>query len=471
MGPSDTDDAERDEEEPRRHSIAAVRSRSGHREFNFDGLVGPTHNYGGLSIGNVASMAHEGKTSNPRLAALEGLQKMRYVNALGVGQAVLPPHDRPSVGTLRRLGFSGSDEEIIVAAAEHSEQLVRLVSSAAPMWTANAATVAPSCDTADGRLHLTVANLHELFHRAIEAEVTERVLGAIFADETRFTVHAPLPGGQFADEGAANHLRLFAEDEPAVHLFAWGRSSFAEAAATRRFPARQTREASEAVARLHQLTPARVIFAQQHPRGIDAGAFHTDVLAVSGEATVLMHELAFLDGPAVVQRLRSLLGASFRVEVATADQLPLEDAVSSYVFNSELVTTEDGSIIVLAPEESHENPKTRAFLQRVLEADNPIHRVEYFHLRQSMQNGGGPACLRLRVPLTDAETSALGANVVFSQTLDRELVAWVKRHYRDRLVAADLHDPALARESFAALDELTRILKLGSIYEFQRAGQ
>ncbi|HEX9296581.1 MAG TPA: N-succinylarginine dihydrolase, partial [Polyangiaceae bacterium] len=385
--------------------------------------------------------------------------------------AVLPPHDRPSLGTLRRLGFAGTDEEILVAAAEHSEQLVRLVSSAAPMWTANAATVAPSSDTADRRLHLTVANLQELFHRAIEAQVTERALRVIFADEARFAVHAPLPGGgQFSDEGAANHLRLFSEDEPAVHLFAWGRSSLAEAAATRRFPARQTREACEAVARLHQLPAARVILAQQHPRGIDAGAFHTDVLAVSCEATVVMHELAFLDGPAIVQRLRSLLGSQFRVEVATADQLPLEDAVSSYMFNAQLVTIEDGSIIILAPAESRENPKTRAFIQRVLEADNPIHRVEYFHLRQSMQNGGGPACLRLRVPLTDAEASALGANVLFSQALDRDLVRWVKRHYRDRLVPADLHDPALARESFTALDELTQILKLGSLYDFQRAG-
>ena len=28
-----------------------------HLEYNFDGIVGPTHNYGGLSVGNIASMA------------------------------------------------------------------------------------------------------------------------------------------------------------------------------------------------------------------------------------------------------------------------------------------------------------------------------------------------------------------------------------------------------------------------------
>ena len=439
------------------------------REFNFDGIVGPTHNYGGLSVGNVASMAHEGRVSNPRAAALEGLQKMRYVHSLGVGQAVLPPHDRPSLGALRKLGFAGSDEEILAAAAEHSELLLRLVSSAAAMWTANAATVAPSSDTADGRVHVTPANLHELFHRSIEAPVTERILRTIFADGAHFVVHEPLPGGsQFADEGAANHTRLVAYGEEAVHLFAWGRSTFGEARPTLRFPARQTREASEAVARLHQLRPAQVILSQQHPEGIDAGAFHTDVLAVGSGAFLMMHELAFLEGPAVVHRLRALLGAAFRLEVATNEELPLADAVASYVFNSQLVLLEDGSMIVLAPEETRENERAREFLERVVLGDNSVRRVEYFALRQSMHNGGGPACLRLRIPLSQAEGSALGGRVLFTPALGDELSAWVKRHYRDRVIAADLRDPAFARANFAALDELTQLLALGSIYDFQR---
>jgi succinylarginine dihydrolase len=441
-----------------------------YREHNFDGLVGPTHNYGGLSVGNVASMSHEGKISNPRVAALEGLQKMRFVHALGAGQAVLPPHDRPSLGTLRRLGFRGSDEEVLAAAAEHSEVLVRLVSSAAAMWTANAATVAPSCDAADHRLHITPANLQELFHRSMEADVTSRILRVIFADEARFAVHAPLPGGgQFADEGAANHARLASPDGGAAHLFAWGRSSFGEATRPRRFPARQTREASEALARLHQLDPARVVFAQQHPEGIDAGAFHTDVLAVGAESFLMMHELAFLDGPEVVHALKSIVGPALRIEVATESELSLGDAVSSYAFNSELVTQGDGSMVLLAPEESRDTPAARVFLDRVRDSDNPVRRVEYFNLRQSMQNGGGPACLRLRVPLADHELAALGGRVVWSGALDHELVAWVKKHYRDRLVPGDLRDPAFARENFTALDELTKILGLGSIYDFQMA--
>src|SRR5262249_55817040 len=153
-----------------------------------------------------------------------------------------------------------------------------------------------------------------------EAETTERVMRVIFADASRFVVHAPLPGGtQLADEGAANHTRLFVADRPAVHLFAWGRSAFGEASSSvRRFPARQTREASEAVARLHQPAPERVLCARQHPQGIEAGAFHTDVLAVGTGAFLMLHEMAFSEAESALESLRSLLGESFRVQVATA---------------------------------------------------------------------------------------------------------------------------------------------------------
>lgn len=441
------------------------------REYNFDGLVGPTHNYAGLSAGNVASALHEGQTSNPRAAALQGLAKMRFVRGLGVGQAVLPPHDRPSLRTLRALGFGGSDEEVIARAARSDAHLLRLCSSASAMWTANAATVAPSCDAADGRVHLTPANLQQMFHRAIEASTTRAVLGAIFADPTTFAVHDPLPGGgQLADEGAANHTRL-ETSRGAAHLFAWGRRAFPEGGGERgpaRYPARQALEASRAVARLHQLDPARVVLAQQHPEGIDAGAFHTDVMAVGNGRFFMLHELAFAGAGAVVARLRELLGDELRVEVAVDRELSVGDAVAAYPFNSQVLTLPDGSMAILAPIESEESPRARAFLERVVAADNPVARIHYLDLRESMKNGGGPACLRQRVPLTDAEVGRITARVIFTEELDADLAAWVARHYRDRLAPADLADPALARESMTALDELTRLLSLGPVYDFQR---
>ncbi len=438
------------------------------REYNFDGLVGPTHNYGGLSSGNVASTAHGGAVSNPRAAALQGLQKMKLVHELGVGQAILPPQPRPSLRTLRALGFAGSDEGVIARAARESEHVLRLCSSASAMWAANAATVAPSADTADGRVHLTAANLAAMFHRAIEAETTYALLRKIFADERRFAVHPPLPApAHLADEGAANHARLFT-GRGAVHVFAWGRSARGADGGPRRFPARQALEASQAIARLHLLAPDRVLFPRQHPDGIDAGAFHSDVLAVGHGGFVMLHELAFADQEQLLARLRALLGDELRAVVASERELPAREAVAAYPFNSQLLELAGGALVLLAPEESRDNPRARAFLDRVVSEENPVTRVQYLDVRQSMNNGGGPACLRLRVALTEDEVRSVHANVFFSRELHSRLVEWVTRHYRDRLVPSDLADPALAREGLSALDELTGILGLGSVYDFQQ---
>ena len=445
------------------------------REYNFDGLVGPTHNYAGLSPGNVASQTHAGQPASPRGAALQGLAKMRFVASLGVGQAVLPPHERPSLRTLRRLGFRGSDEEVIARAArdpELKDQLLRISSSAAAMWTANAATCVPAADAGDRRMHLVPANLNAMLHRSLEADTTARVLRAIFADAQRFEVHDPLPGGtHFADEGAANHTRLHAEGVPAIHLFAWGRCAFGPpppGGRPSRYPARQTREASHALARLGQVEEGRALFPQQHPGGIDAGAFHSDVLAVGNGNLLLLHELAFVDAPALLATLRQGMGEGFIAVLATEKELPLSSAIASYPFNSQLVTLPDGTMTLVAPEESREDGHARAFIERVLQSGGPVKSVHYIDLRQSMENGGGPACLRQRIVLDDEERAAVRARVFWDESLGTELEGWVGRHYRDRLAAPDLADPRLARETLTALDELTRILRLGSVYDFQR---
>ena len=449
--------------------VAAVQRRAMLREWNFDGIVGPTHNYGGLSAGNVASMTHGGEVSNPREAALQGLEKMKFVAALGIGQAVLPPQPRPSLHALRALGFRGSDVEVVTRAATESEQILRLCSSAASMWTANAATHAPSADAADQRMHVTPANLQQMFHRAIEAGTTHAVLRSIFSDPLHFEVHAPLPGGgQFADEGAANHTRLFTPGHAAVHLFAWGRAVYRDVPGPKRFPARQTEEASRAIARLHALAADRCLFPQQTPEGIDAGAFHTDVMAVGHQNFLMLHERAFVAHEALLATLREKLGRELTYCVASDAELPALDAVKAYPFNSQVVTVADGTMAILAPLESRDTRTAKAFLDRVVAEDNPVKQVHYLDVRQSMNNGGGPACLRQRITLTSEERDAIKARVFFDESLHADLAAWVRRHYRDRLTAKDLADPALAVESMTALDELSRVLALGSVYDFQR---
>ncbi|MCA9643981.1 MAG: N-succinylarginine dihydrolase [Polyangiaceae bacterium] len=438
------------------------------RELNFDGLPGPSHNFAGLSPGNIASTEHAGHLSNPKSAALQGLEKMRFVRDLGIAQAVLPPQPRPDVGALRRLGFVGEASAVLRQAAEQDEQLLRLCSSASAMWTANAATVAPSTDAADGRTHLTPANLSAMFHRSLEAPTTTRVLRRIFADEARFEVHDALPSvSHFADEGAANHTRLYTP-QGATHLFGWGRRAYksSDDQEPGRFPARQTYEASRAVARLHQLGD-RALLWQQAPRGIDDGAFHTDVLAVGSANLLLLHELAFVDTQELLEELKRRLGDSFQYCLAKQGELPAADAVAAYPFNSQLLELPNGEMAIVAPEEAKQSAAAHRFLERVVAEDNRVSAVHYLDVNQSMKNGGGPACLRLRVPLEDADVGKLGARVLLDDALYSDLKSWVERHYRDRLSFEDLLDVAFLREVETALDELTQLLGLGSVYDFQ----
>jgi len=432
-------------------------------ELNLDGLVGPTHNYAGLSHGNLASMNNQSTTSNPRKAALEGLAKMKFMLDLGLKQAVLPPHERPHVPTLRRLGFTGKDAAIIEQARRTDPTLLASVSSASSMWAANAATVSPSADTRDGRVHFTPANLVCNFHRAIETQSTARVLHAVFNDESRFAHHDPLPATVgFSDEGAANHTRLCgAYHEPGIELFVFGRADGDKPAVPGKFPVRQTRQACEAIARLHQLNPARTLFIRQSPRSIDAGAFHNDVLAVGNRNVLLYHEHVWHDGEHDVEAIRRALPLLVTHRVTEA-AVPLTDAVSSYLFNSQLVTLPDGTDALIAPIESRENERANSFLKSL-----PL-RVHFVDVRQSMRNGGGPACLRLRVVLNDTELSSMQQGVILTEALHRSLVAWVEKHYRQTLSGDDLGDPKLLEESRRALDELTKLLDLGEIFAFQR---
>jgi succinylarginine dihydrolase len=437
------------------------------REHQFDGLVGPTHHYAGLSPGNLASQAHAGEPSNPRAAALEGLAKMRRVRELGVAQAVLPPQPRPSLSLLRRLGFAGSDQQVLDRALQEAPELLHAASSASSMWAANAATVVPGCDAADGKTHFVPANLVSLLHRSLEADATARVLGRIFSDPDCFVVHEPLPASDaLADEGAANHTRL-STDAGAVHVFGWGRRP-GELRKTQRFPARQTYAASAAVARACALPSDAALLWQQAPQGIDAGAFHSDVLAVGTGSLLLLHEQAFVEHEALLATLRTKLGPAFQAVVATESELPLADAVAAYPFNSQLLPLPSGQLQILSPLEAQSNPKAQSFLERAAAECSLIAGIDYLDVNGSMRNGGGPACLRLRVPLTARESAKLGGSVLFDEPLERKLTDIVERRYRDRLELADMADPALVNETRTALDELTQALGLGSVYDFQR---
>ncbi|MFP4144917.1 MAG: N-succinylarginine dihydrolase [Phycisphaeraceae bacterium] len=443
-------------------------------EANFDGLVGPTHNYAGLSMGNLASAAHRHRIANPRDAARQGLAKMKLLADLGLPQAVLPPQPRPDLRLLRRLGFTGSDPEVLDAAAREAPRLLAACYSASSMWAANAATVSPAPDAADGRGHFTPANLVSELHRSLEPPFTARLFQRIFPDEALFAHHPPLPESLHTrDEGAANHTRLApAHDSPGVELFVFGSQSLDPSApAPGKYPARQSREASEAVARLHRLDPRRTVLLQQSPRAIDAGVFHNDVISVGHLGVFLYHADAFVDTPAAIDRLREAYREAFSQELTalevSAEAVPLAEAVASYLFNSQLVQPPGRPLTLIAPAQCREMQRVRAAIARLVEI-GPIRDVRYVDLRQSMMNGGGPACLRLRVTLDDHQRANVHHGVWLTEALEEKLADWIDRRYRDRLAPADLADPLLLRESRDALDELTRLLGLGEVYPFQR---
>ena len=151
------------------------------------------------------------------------------------------------------------------------------------------------------------------------------------------------------------------------------------------------------------------------------------------------------------------------------DQVTLEEAIKTYLFNSQLISLQNGTMVLIAPTECKESSSVHAYLNALLEdKSHPIRQVIYLNVCQSMQNGGGPACLRLRITMTENELSGMHPQIILTPSLYDRLMAWIDHNYRDRLTASDLADPQLLHESRIALSELTQILRLGSIYSFQR---
>ncbi|HYD46393.1 MAG TPA: N-succinylarginine dihydrolase [Phenylobacterium sp.] len=419
------------------------------KEINFDGLIGPTHNYAGLSLGNVASQTNFGEIAYPRQAAMQGLQKMKLLMDLGVPQGVLPPPRRPAVDALRPLGFRGSDAEVLAAAAEADLALFRAACSASAMWRANAATVFAAPDTADGRTHLVTANLAGMLHRSFEAEETFVLLRKVFRDPTRFAVHPPLPYARhFGDEGAANHMRL------AAGHGAKGVNVLVHGAADRggRYPERQSLRASQAAARL---AGVEAVFSLQSTEAIQAGAFHNDVVAVANEQVLFAHPHAFAERAGLFAALRERLPG---LTVIETEGVTLEDAVTSYLFNSQLVTLPDGSMALILPAEARENAAVWREVERILAADTPIAVAQVADVRESMRNGGGPACLRLRVPVSEKDMAGIDPRFLLTPARWERLMRAVERAWPEKIAPGDLADPALWAEARAAEAALEKAL-------------
>ncbi|AYJ87480.1 N-succinylarginine dihydrolase [Sphingomonas paeninsulae] len=389
-------------------------------EINFDGIVGPSHNYAGLSAGNLASASNAGAVSHPRAAALQGIEKMRANIALGLTQGFFLPHNRPDTAWLATLGTDADRAEPHIGAA---------AMSASAMWAANAATVSPAPDTEDGRCHLTPANLLTMPHRAHEWPGTLPQLRLAFANPG-FAIHAPVPA-PFGDEGAANHMRLCREHgAPGVEVFVYGIPGGP-------FPARQHIEASKAVARLHGISNA--LFVAQSAEAIAAGAFHNDVVAVANERVLFTHEQAFADKARFYSDLTAALPEVEIIEVP-ASIISLSDAISSYLFNAQLITLPDGGMALILPSEAQDNQRVWGWLQSLVAGNGPVRRLVPVDVRESMANGGGPACLRLRVIADPAKIDPR----FLANNAKLDLIAGiVNQHWPENIAPSDLANPTL----------------------------
>ena len=435
-------------------------------EINFDGLIGPTHNYAGLSQGNLASQKHLNQTSNPKAAALQGLDKMRLIMDQGIPQGFFLPHERPHLMTLRAIGFGGTDEEVINQAAKKNPALLKNVYSASSMWSANAATFSPSIDSNDQKIHITPANLNSMFHRSIEHEFTKTQLELMFGGVAK--VHEPIKNiSGYGDEGAANHLRVSAKHlMPGFQIFVYGSSAFE---VHQGIIARQAEEISQAVSTQHQLDPDRVLFLKQNEQAIHSGSFHNDIVSLANEEVFIFHQEAFADRvelERVLHQLKDHVKGFHPIEILSKD-ISLDDLVSSYLLNSQLITVKNNEMMMLLPEEVQNHGNCMKWLEEI-KSSSPIKRFEFVDIHQSMMNGGGPACLRFKAVLNSDELDKINKKFLLSPEKLINLRALVSKHYRDRINPDDLLDIKLMEESYLFLDELTQLLGIGSIYSFQK---
>ena len=436
-------------------------------EVNFDGLIGPTHNYSGLSEGNNASKENYSSPSNPKKAALQGIKKAETLISYGSQQGFFLPHERPFIPGLKKLGFNGTDEEILSLAFRHSKVLLNNFSSASSMWAANAATISPSPDTQDNKIHLTPANLNSMFHRSIETEFTYQQCKIIFPKEY-FEIHNPAVSiSGYGDEGAANHLRISKSDnEKGFEIFVYGESGFK---IDKTLVKRQALEVSRSIAINHKLDMENTFFLQQNHQAIEEGSFHNDIVSLSNKNVFIAHEDAFQnrdDLKKMLNILESKIDNFQYIEISNSE-IPLKDIISSYLLNSQLITNVDNEMQLILPEEVKEYDNCLSWLDKLKQISD-VKLFDYVDIRQSMMNGGGPACLRLKVILNDEELESLNQNFLMNNERLESIKLLIEKEYRDVLYPDDLKDPSLLDESRRILDELTKIFGTGSIYEFQK---
>jgi succinylarginine dihydrolase len=192
-------------------------------------------------------------------------------------------------------------------------------------------------------------------------------------------------------------------------------------------------------------------------------------VSLANEEVFIFHQEAFADRvelERVLHHLKEHVKGFHPIEILSED-ISLDDLVSSYLLNSQLITVDNNEMMMLLPEEVQNHPNCMRWLDEI-QSSSPIKYLEFVDIRQSMMNGGGPACLRFKAVVNNDEFDRLNERFLLSPTKLMDLRTLVSKHYRDKLHPEDLLDIKFMQESYTFLDELTQLLDLGNIYNFQR---
>ena len=428
-------------------------------EVYFETLPGMTHCY-------------EDEIANPKEAALQLLNKMKFLDSLGIKQVVLPPQEHPYMPLLKRIGFEGTTKDKLTSLKKAAPWLIPQICMSSNHRNA---TVCPSIDSANSHLHFTPANQASSFMRSQDTEPTNRLLKALFKNPVFFEIHPPLPAVEFFyDEGAKNHFRFCKNyGSPGVQLFTFGKSyqpSLTPLPFPEKIAARQSKEASEAITRLHRTYPGHNVFAFQNPNAIDLGTSHSDLLAISNQNLLLIHSRALWKQSDIIKQLKKLVadvsGTELTVIEITEKQLALKAALESHFFNSQIITLSDNSMTLISSNTCKEFES--GFLKEILEDnDNPIGSIHFVDLSEINKKGGGPASTCLQVVMNASELSEISESVFFRESLYHQLVDHVNKSYPTSLSITDLSDPNLYLKFMDSLNEICHILNLKGIYSFQ----
>jgi succinylarginine dihydrolase len=162
-------------------------------------------------------------------------------------------------------------------------------------------------------------------------------------------------------------------------------------------------------------------------------------VAVANEQLLFTHEQAFADKDAFYADLRAALPCVDIIEVP-ASAVSLSDAIKSYLFNAQLVTLPDGGMALILPTEARDTPSVWTWLEQMIASNGPIRQLVPVDVRQSMANGGGPACLRLRVVADPADIDP--RFLVDEAELDG-IATIVSQYWPESIAPQDLSDTRL----------------------------